>query len=271
VTRARLLGAAIAVATAGSTATPASPPPACRAPSPSQGPLPWRTGETHVLALDVFGVVKAGTLELSVERPMSRGKVVPLRARARATSAVGAVKKLTAVGLSWVDARTLVPERYRDESDEDGLHRMTDTRFPRGGGPLPQTWRTGDRSGARTLPATGQALDALSALYALRASRLAPGDRLCFEAVGKGRLWRAEGVVSADRERVEAPAGRFDTLRVDLTAVRVDRPDVEPVTVHLWLSADDRRLLVAAVGELDIGPVRAQLTEVRGAAARPGR
>jgi hypothetical protein len=75
-------------------------------------------------------------------------------------------------------------------------------------------------------------------------------------------------MVAAKREPVQTPAGRFDTLRVDLTAVRVDRADVAPMTVHMWLSADERRLLVAVVGELDIGPARAQLTEVRGA-ARP--
>jgi len=68
---------------------------------------------------------------------------------------------------------------------------------------------------------------------------------------------------------VEAPAGRFDTVRVDLSAVRADAADVPPITVHLWLTADERRLLVAAVGELDIGPVRAQLTDIRGAAPRP--
>jgi hypothetical protein len=219
-----------------------------------------------VLALDLVGVVDAGTLELAVQPPMSRGKVVPLRGRAKASTAVGIIKKLTAVALSWVDARTLRPERYRDESDEDGLHRMTDTRFPRGGGPAQMTWRIGERGGQRLLPAAGEAMDALSALYAIRAAPLAPGDRLCFEAVGRGRLWRTEGTVAEKREPVQTPAGRFDTLRVDLTAVRVDRTDVPPMTVHLWLSADERRLLVAAVGELDVGPARAQLTEVRGAA-----
>jgi hypothetical protein len=221
-----------------------------------------------VLELDVFGVVKAGTFELAVEPPMSRGKVVPLRGRAKASSAVGTVKRLTAVALSWVDARTLRPERYRDESDEDGVRRMTDTRFPGQRRPLAMKWRTDERSGERSLPVTGDALDALSALYVLRAARLAPGDRLCFEAVGRGRLWKVEGAVAERRERVETPAGEFETLRVDLSGVRVDRPDAPRMTVHLWLSADDRRLLVAAVGELDFGPVRAQLTDVRGAPQR---
>jgi hypothetical protein len=35
--------------------------------------------------------------------------------------------------------------------------------------------------------------------------------------------------------------------------------------VHLWLSRDPRRLLVAVVSEIDLGPVRATLSGVRGA------
>ena len=50
--------------------------------SPHGDERPWRTGETLTYDLDVLGVVKTGTLQLSVERPMSGGKIVPLRARA---------------------------------------------------------------------------------------------------------------------------------------------------------------------------------------------
>jgi hypothetical protein len=243
-------------------------PPGCALPPVDGARLPWRTGETLVLDLDLLGVVRAGTVELSVERPMSGGKIVPLRARARTEGAVGSLKRLVAVGLSWVEARSLRPERYRDESDEGGLRRMTDTRFPRGPGTLDMTWRTGARSGARTLrpAAPAEALDAVSAVYRLRAARLDPGDRFCFEAVGKGRLWRVEGSVARAPERVETPAGTFETLRLDAVAVRTDRADVPSMPVHLWLGTDRRRLLVAAVTELDIGPARAVLSEVRGAA-----
>lgn len=243
-------------------------PPACTLPPLPDGPRPWRTGETLVLELDVLGVVKAGTLELSVERPMSGGKVVPLRARARTTTAVGSVKRIAAVGLSWVDARTLRPERYRDEADEDGLRRMTDTRFPRAGGPLAMAWQTGERKGERSVEAAGEALDAVSAIYYLRAADLAPGDRFCFEAVGKGRLWRVEGSVAERTEQVETPAGSFATVRLDARATRLDRPEAKPLPVHLWLEAGGRRLLVAAVTEMELGPVRALLASTRGAEPR---
>lgn len=245
----------------------AAAPEACVLPLLAEGPRPWRTGETLVLDLDILGVVKAGTVELAVERAMSGGRIVPLRARAKTTGSVGTFKRLVAVGLSWVDARTLRPERFRDESDEDGLRRVTDTRFPRGPGRLAMTWRTGARKGERSIEAASpaEALDAVSAIYRLRAAPLAPGDRFCFEAIGKGRLWRVEGSVARETEEVRTAAGTFETLRLEAVAVRTDRTDVPAMPVQLWLGTDARRLLVAAVTELDIGPARATLSAVRGA------
>ena len=72
--------------------------------------------------------VKAGKLSLQVDRPMSRGAILPLKGRAQNTAAFANVKRLTAVALSWIDAATLRPERYHEEGDEDGLRRSTDVR-----------------------------------------------------------------------------------------------------------------------------------------------
>jgi hypothetical protein len=107
-------------------------------------------------------------------------------------------------------------------------------------------------------------LDALSTLFYLRAARLAPGDRFCFDLVANRRFWRLEGTVAARREKVETPAGKFDTVRVDTTTRRADRPEEKPRPMHLWFSADARRLPVAIVSEIDLGPVSATLSAVRG-------
>jgi hypothetical protein len=62
-------------------------------------------------------------------------------------------------------------------------------------------------------------------------------------------------------ERVESPAGTFQTIRIDAVLTRADgtggkRP------VHLWFSTDERRLPVAVVSEVDLGPVRAILSRM---------
>lgn len=245
-------------------ASPGGAEPRCGLPPLADGERPWRTGERLTFDLDVLGVVKTGTLQLSVEPAMSGGKIVPLRARARTTSAVANLKRFTAVGLSWIEARTLMPERYRDEADEDGVRKMSDARILPAGPQLVVEHRFGERSGKTAYPRDGPVLDPLSTLAYLRAARLAPGDRYCFDLVANRRFWRIEATVAAGSEEVETPAGRFDTLRVDASARRVDRPGDRPRPVHLWLSRDPRRLLVAVVSEMDLGPVRATLSGVSG-------
>jgi hypothetical protein len=239
----------------------------CGLPTAAAGERPWRTGETLTFDLDVLGVVKTGILQLSVERPISGGKIVPLRARAKTDSAVENLKRFTGVALSWIEAETLLPERYRDETDEDGVRKVSDARLLPRRREVAIEQQLGDRKTRIAIPRAGEMLDPLSALARLRAARLAPGDRFCFDLVANRRFWRLEGSVAAKTEKVDTPAGRFDTLRVDAIARRTDRSGAPERPVHLWISRDARRLPVAVVSEVDVGPVRATLSAVRGARA----
>jgi hypothetical protein len=214
------------------------------------------------MELSLLGSVKVGEVQFSVERPISAGAVVPLVARARNTARFGPLQKLVAVGLSWIDARSLRPERYREEADEDGRHRSIDVRFLPPAPKLTLETADGTARGATSFDRQGDALDALSALYYARATRLAAGDRLCFDLVANGRLWRFEGQVVAGRERFEVPAGRFDALRLEGTARRADGAG-PPRSIWIWYSADARRLPLAVVTEVDLGMVSAKLAEIR--------
>lgn len=239
--------------------------PACGLPPLAAGERPWRVGEALTYDLDLLGMVKGGTLQLSVERPMSGGKVIPLRARARTTPSIASVKPFAGVALSWIDAGTLLPERYRDEAEEGGVRKMSDTKIAPPRAELVVEYRYGETAGKTAYPRAGDVLDALSTIYYLRSARLAPGDRLCFDLVANRRFWRLEATVAQRTEKVETPAGRFETLRVDATTRRVDRPEDKPRPIHLWFGTDARRLPVAIVSEIDLGPVSATLSSVRGA------
>jgi hypothetical protein len=238
--------------------------PGCGLP-PLAGPPPWRPGEILSMDLGLLGAVRVGELKFSVERPISAGAVIPLAGRARNTARFGPLQKLVAVGLSWVDARTLRPERYREESDEDGRRRVSDTRLAPPGPQVTMELADGAQRGQAVFAREGEALDAVSALYYLRAARLAPGDRLCFDLVANGKYWRVEGAVAAKPETFEVPAGRFEALRIEATARRADGGKARPL--WLWLGTDARRLPLAAVSEVDLGPVTAKLTEARGTRA----
>jgi hypothetical protein len=237
--------------------------PGCGLPRLAGGDRPWKTGETLEYDLSLLGMVNAGTLQLSVERPMPGG-IVPLRARARTTQTAASLKPFTGIALSWIDPATLQPERYRDEAKEGGVHKVSDARIKPPGPELVIEYRYGDTAGKTAYPREREVLDAVSTLYYLRAARLAPGDRFCFDLVANRRFWRLEGTVAAKRERVETPAGKFDTLRVDATTVRVDRPEDRPRPIHLWFGTDARKLPVAIVSEIDLGPVSATLASMRG-------
>jgi hypothetical protein len=236
-------------------------PPACAVP-PLAGPPPWRPGEQLWMELSLLGAVKVGELQFSVERPLSAGAVLPLVAKARNTARFGPLQRLVAVGLSWVDARSLRPERYREEADEDGRRRSIDVRFVP---PGPQVvFRTADGTarGTTSYERQGEPFDALAAVYYFRATRLAAGDRLCFDLVANGKYWRFEGTVAAGTERFEVPAGRFEALRVEGMA-RPATGNGPARPVWIWYSRDARRLPLAVVTEVDLGTVSARLAEVR--------
>lgn len=236
----------------------------CGPPQVAPGALPWTTGETATYDLSLFGLLQAGSIELSVGRPMPGGKVIPLRARARTDASVANMLALTAVAFSWVEARSLVPERYREEADEDGVHKVSDTRLSPAGPTIDMAYDIGGRRSAGQFPRQGTVLDAISAVYALRAARLSPGDRLCFDLLARGRVWRVTGTVASKLDRLDTVAGKLETLRIDARAALADRPQDPLREMHVWLSTDARRLFVAAVGDIDLGPVQLKLAELRG-------
>jgi uncharacterized protein DUF3108 len=234
--------------------------PACGLPPLRDGPRPFQPGEALAYDLDAMGVVKAGNASLAVEPPIMSGTLLPIRARFHNTSVFAKVRKARGYALSWIDPATLRPQRYRDEGEEDGVRKSTDTRLDRPG-PVAMAWSIGERKGTATMQRQGAVLDLLSSLYYLRAARLEPKAKVCYDLVANRRFWRLRGEIAAKGERVESAAGIFDTVRLDATLVRADgtgpaRP------VHIWFSTDARRLPVAAVTEIDLGPIRAMLAHV---------
>ena len=231
----------------------------CGLPPLRSGPLPWRTGETLSYTFDILAIVKAGEMSLEVRRPMFRETQIPVRARVRNTSVFAKVRRIKGTAFSWVDAKTLLPERYHDEFLENGVRKISDARLRAQPDTVTVENRYGDRQETASFRREGEVLDVLSAAYTLRVLDLRPGQEICFDLLATRRYWRVRGQVAPKGERVESAAGIFDTVRVDLVAIQADKPEVSR-KVHLWFSTDARRLLVAAVSEINLGPVRVMLS-----------
>jgi Protein of unknown function (DUF3108) len=235
-------------------------PPGCQLP-PLAARRPWAPGEVLDFQVQAMGVVQAGTLQLAVERPILGGRQIPLRARMQNTSVFAKIRRVRGVAGSFVDLRTLRPARYRDDVDQDGLRRTTDTRLDRNEPLVRMEWTSGADKGVTEFTRESEVLDILSALYYLRAADLRPGAALCFDLLANRRYWRLAGRVAEKPEPVDTPAGSFQTVRVDTTLTRADDPTRKRPLV-LWISADARRLPVAAGSEVDLGPVVATLARV---------
>jgi len=236
----------------------------CGLPPLAPGPLPFATGESLSYDLSLFGMVKGGALELSVESPMPGGKVLPLRARARTDPSIENLLRLTAVAFSWVDVRMLQPERYREEAEEGGVHKVSDVRLMPPGPELELEFEVAGRRSAARFPRQAPVLDAVSAVYYLRSSRLTPGDRYCLDLVARGRLWHVSAIVAPETESLDTVVGPVRAQRLDARATLADRPQDPARQMHIWITTDPRRLLVAAVGDIDLGPVRVSLAGARG-------
>jgi len=233
----------------------------CGLPSLRPGGPPWKPGEVLSFDFDVMAMVKAGTLQTEVGRPMFDGTQVPLKAKVRNSSIFAKVRRIVGGAFSWVDAKTLLPERYRDEVVEDGVKKITDARIP-ARGPVAVETQFGDARSSTPFERQGEVLDVVSAAYYLRAAELTPGQELCFDLVANRRYWRFRGRVAASTERVETPAGLFDTVRIDGTVTRADQPAAHRA-LHVWIANEPPRPLVAAVSEIDLGPVSATLSRMR--------
>lgn len=241
----------------------AEPPPAVC----SAGRLqPVQFGATEQLAfkLDAFGA-DIGTLELRAGPPSAedRGRgAVLVQARGKTSDLISTNVRRVEGWSSALIAAGGAPVRYREEVDEGGLHRAQDIQFPAKDGAL---WVRATRNGdpdPLALQATSDARDLLSGLFVLRRQALTPGAELCAEIYAARRMWRVQGKMAAKVETVEGPLGRFQTMRLDAVATRLDDPRITR-KAHVWLTTDDRRLPVVILGDVRGRFVRATLTEAK--------
>lgn len=233
-------------------------------------------GEQLRYRLDVLGA-DVGTFEVSLDKPevadRSRAALVA-RSRAKTNAFVSTNMGRYEGFISTLMGPDLMPIRFREELDEGDRHRAVEVEFPSKGGKLAARSSVDGKPEPLELDASPHARELISAFLYLRALPLKAGTPVCLEVYAARKMWSMTGAVGP-REAVDIPLGKFNAVRIDLLAVRRDDESVKR-SAHAWITDDDRRLPVVAIGEVRGKTFRAQLVEAPAAhlktsAAKPDR
>jgi hypothetical protein len=224
-------------------------------------PLSFRSGEMLAFELDALGA-RAGRLTIRV-LPQKDG-ALPVQAEAETNTFFSKVRRLKGTATSYLNPKSLRPARYVEDAVENGVRKVAEVNFEAQDHSVSMSYSANEREERAKFRYANDGLDAAGAIYLLRQIPFVPGKTLCFDAYGVRKLWRVSGKVEG-KERITVPLGEFDAWHLSGQAVRLDDPKYHR-EIHVWISDDARRLPLVALGVVDLGTVRATLTEV----ARPG-
>lgn len=223
-------------------------------------PIAFGPGETLEYDLDALGA-RAGTMTMRV-LPLREG-LMPIEVHAKTNTFFSKVRRVDGTGTSFLQPKTLRPARYYEDAQENEWHRVADVTFRKNKTAKLVSSINGQQSTAE-LSYGNDVTDVAGAIFLMRQLELKEGKRLCFDVYGIRRIWRVWGTVQP-KEHVSLPVGEFETWHLAGEAARHDWQDARR-DIHVWITADERRIPIAALGSIDLGAVRATLTSF----SRPG-
>jgi hypothetical protein len=219
-------------------------------------------GEELDYDLDVL-TANAARMEM-VTLPVEKG-VMPLRVRIQTNTFFAKVRRVHAEAKSYLGPKSLHPLRYTEDASEDDDRRLADVDFhPRGQSSDTVAIKTATNPKGPASYTTvyghfgNDALDVAGAISYLRAMDMKAGTPLCFDAYAMRHMWRVWGKV-VGIEKVPSPMGEVDAFHIEGTAARLDNNAFQR-EMHVWITADEKRIPIGAMGGIDLGPVRATLT-----------
>lgn len=150
---------------------------------------------------------------------------------------------------TYASLKTLLPYRL-ENSVRQGVTQSDETII------FDQSRREARFNDESTLPLSPNTYDFTSLLYTLRQQPLAEGWKQSFSVLYGKQLLEIEVEVKK-REVVVAPAGRYNTIRVDFTP---KEKHFNKFRARTWFSDDAQRLPIVISAQLPFGEVRAELT-----------
>ena len=163
---------------------------------------------------------------------------------------------------SWIDTRSFTSLRFAQQTNEGRYHRERRIElFP------DRTTMLESGDGAQEEPTVHEPLDEGALLYYLRTLPLEVGDEYSLD-----RYFRPDRnpvrLEVMRRERIQVPAGTFETIVIRPT-IRSSGIFSENGRAEIWVTDDERHLLVQMTAKLSFGTLHLLLREITNAAVIP--
>ena len=165
--------------------------------------------------------------------------------------------KVNDVMSSWIDAQTLASLRYVQDFEEGGRDREKKYEI------YPER-RVYQEEGRPEQPSVSEPLDDGSFLYFIRTIPLEVGKTYVFDRYFKPDRNPVK-IRVLRREKVKVPAGTFDAIVVS-PAIKTKGIFSENGRAEVWLSDDDRKIMLQMKSQLSFGTLQLFLKSYRPAA-----
>ena len=236
--------------------------PRAQAAVPRDSAVPFKVGETLTYDVSWSSYMVAGTAVATVrERRQAppNSAAYYIVAEGRPLPLISRLYSLYYKMDTLIDTSTLLPQEMSLYSEEGRRQRLGKTRFDRPARRALFEITGGTDTFKNTINVPAQALDGLSALYAVRASSFSPGTKLTYPILDEGQMYTVTMLATAT-ERVRAPIGELNTWKLAVSIVDSQGETVGQ-NVGIWLSNDARKLPVKLQADLPVGSFTLALRE----------
>lgn len=246
--------------------SPAHAPKAAHFSWPSRRPKqePFWVGEKAVYEITYFGVPAAYfTMGIMPLQSLNGRKVYHSHITVESHPLFRFIYRIDDQIDTYFDYQGLFSHRFQMSLDESKQKRDTVELYDHEAGQMfyRNNWIPNDQPPKRSegyFPMPRFAQDSISALYYLRGIPLAVGDSFEFEVAQEGKHFQSLITVEA-REKMHSKLGDKDVLRLRLGA-RINGQIRKPDDNFLWLTDDDRRVVVRLEAKVKIGTLAAVLS-----------
>ena len=222
---------------------------------------PFGIGEKFELALR-YGPIEGGIVSFEVMEPqiLNGETVLHYSARVRSSKILELFYKVDDQMQSWVGIRDHLPRRQEIKQIESATWGRRVVLFDQGTGTAKFFSSATKKNGQyaevkREDPMTPFAQDVFGSLYFYRF--IDSLDKVAFPIHDRWQNWRNE-LTFLGKERVHVPMGDMDTLHFKMRPLV--QGNLEPKgDVEMWISDDDRRLIVQFRAAIKVGSITGEL------------